>query len=297
MKKTNHIAKEEIINKIWDNPPGECSLNAHEIRDIMDAEMHKPLKEIDNALVDKCSQLLCSLYGCEESASVSEATIAESKRNLCSRIECRKHSLNWTVIFSRRNILRTAVVTVACTIVIMMIGILTEPGTLKMQTSDDGEDYITHGEIPTVDTIQNANADRTRVDSVNSMDSISDAFEQLGYTVDMPTWLPDDIFVSEVSVSQCDVMDDLNIVYTLNSQKALYLDISIINDFDGVTIAREQNQDGEELTLLSKKKVYTAQNMERKWVLYTSKNVTYQVTSGYYDLDTLLRLLDSIGEQ
>ncbi len=297
MNEITTTAKEEMIRKIWCGAQGEQVLGKQEIREIMDAEMNKPLNEIDNVLVDKCSQLLCSQYECEESANPSETTIAESKRSLRARIESKEFNLNWSAIFSRKYILRTVAATVASIIVIGIIGILTGRGTLKMQTSEDGGDHITYGETFAADTLQIANADRMTNNDIDITNNLGDAFAHLGYEIDMPMNLPEDVILSEVDVMQDEVSDSLQCVYNISGERVLQFDIDIIHDYAGVTIAREQNQNGERIALPSGKIVYTAQNFERNWALYTVGRTVYQITSNYYDLTTILWIIDSIGEE
>ncbi|MEG2481344.1 MAG: hypothetical protein RSB06_04890 [Clostridia bacterium] len=297
MSEKKIAVKGEIIRKIWSGAHGEHAPSAQEIREIMDAEMSKPLKEIDNALVDRCSQLLCELYECKEAANASETIIADSKRNLRARIDRKDEHVTWPTIFSRRCVLRTIVATTACVVVIGMIGILTTHGSLKMQTSDNGEDYITFGETPAVNVLQNANADRMASDDAYTTTDLTDAFTHLGYEIDMPASLPKDVTLSGVDVMQDEVSDSLQCVYNLGGERVLQFDIDIIHDYEGVTIAREQNQNGEKVTLPSGKTVYTAQNLERNWALYAAESTIYQVTSNYYDLNTILRIIDSIGEE
>lgn len=297
MKKTNHIAKEEIINKIWDNPPGECSLNAHEIREIMDAEMRKPLSDIDNSLVDRCSQLLCSLYQCEDDADVSEAMVAQSKQKLFARIDCKEKNAKWTSLFGRKLALRTIIASAVLFVIIGLVGIFATHGSLNRQHSEDGEDYITYGQTHATDTLKNAIANRTVDDDIYVAKSLTDVFTHLGYEITMPTWIPEKLYVSEASVSQDEVLDELHVLYQRDLQQVLYLDVDIIHDYAGVGIMREQNQPGEERVLSTGKTVYISQNVEKNWVLYSAERVVYQITSGHYDLDTLLQIIDSIGEQ
>lgn len=299
MKQRTNCTKEERIQKIMNSALDAPLLSAQEIYEAMEEESNKPPKSVNNAFINKCSQLLCRMYACEVQAHATEAEKLRSKNQLCFRIGSRPLKVHFSPCIKR--IIPQIIVATSLIVVIGIFGIVQVPGRLKAKPSEDKEQLMVYNDCLDASSPSLASATRPSEFSSKRVYSYEDAFSELGYHFMIPSYLPQEVKIKDVYIVRDETMDQITITYS-DKNKAdgenavLFLDFSFINNQDAaITIAVEQTGNGQSYLLPSGKQIYVTKNLDENLAMYKTSQALYQASSTYYDNNTLIKIIDSLG--
>lgn len=232
---------------------------------IIQAEMKKPLAEMDEALVKECEDILWQLNS--DTDYVSHAN--ESKKEVMDKLSGNQQHK----FFSRR----ATVVICAALVLVCLVGLIDAAFHFEWLTGSstkDEQQYVINGVTVDPKLVVNGNAEDSnntyaRLDT-SDMDEVT---ALLGYTPDTPTWMPNGlsldhyvvgIFQNETHFAALYVNDD-------NTKHFTY-SIAKFNSADSANIYFEQNCEGEMISV------------DDFHDLYVFKNTEYQCCVWIFDL-------------
>lgn len=294
MKHYPENEQREVIRRILQNHGTGLTFTAQELRDLMQEELEKPYHQIDNELVDLCSQAICEMRGIKFD-DMEQAKELSKTQLLCRIADQKKKKAHF--YFRRIRIGHVVALALSLMLLLVMADILLNPNSILHVQSPDGEDYILQGTEQESKVMPISVADTgERVPKEVSVTDLSKVFEELGYQLPMPTWMPENSNFFKADVIVDSASDDVTLRYKEGDDRQIIIGIVRLYSPRGTSTYYEQNEPGKTIMLSNGDTAYIAQNVDVPWGLYESGDFTYHISCKGYDEDTLIKIMNSIGE-
>ena len=235
---------------------------------IIQAEMKKPLAEMDEALVKECETILWQLNS--DMAYVSHAN--ESKKEVMDKLSGNQQHK----FFSRR----ATVVVCAALVLVCLVGLIDAAFHFEWLTGSstkDEQQYVINGVTVDPKLVVNGNAEDSnntyaRLDT-SDMDEVT---ALLGYTPDTPTWMPDGLSLDHyvVVVFQNETHFAALYVNGDNTKHFIY-SIEKFNSPENAYTYFEQNCEGKTVSIDGFHDLYVFKNTEYQCCVWISDLSVY----------------------
>lgn len=295
MKSRPENEQKEVVARILKGHSSGLTFTVRELHEMIQEELAKTDREVDNELVDQCSKLLCEMYHCgSEDVDIAKE---RSKLQLLHKIANQKKAKHFFLPWCRCTV-RVAIMTITLLLIVGLADILLNPYSVLRVQSPDGGDYI----------IQGANQDNVLIPS-----SIADigerepkditatnmkmVFEELGYEFSLPSLMPEEVAFSKANISVDSTSDRVTLRYKSESNKQIIIAVVRLYSARGTSAYYEQNEPGKIVELPNGDTAYIAQNVDVPWGLYETEDLTYQISCVGYNEETLVKIINSIGEK
>lgn len=235
---------------------------------IIQAEMKKPLAEMDEALVKECEDILWQLNS--DTDYVSRAN--ESKKEVMDKLSGNQQHK----FFSRR----ATVVVCAALVLVCLVGLIDAAFHFEWLTGSstkDEQQYVINGVTVDPKLVVNGNAEDSnntyaRLDT-SDMDEVT---ALLGYTPDTPTWMPDGLSLDHyvVVVFQNETHFAALYVNGDNTKHFIY-SIEKFNSPENAYTYFEQNCEGKTVSIDGFHDLYVFKNTEYQCCVWISDLSVY----------------------
>ena len=235
---------------------------------IIQAEMKKPLAEMDEALVKECENILWQLNS--DTDYVSRAN--ESKKEVMDKLSGNQQHK----FFSRR----ATVVVCAALVLVCLVGLIDAAFHFEWLTGSstkDEQQYVINGVTVDPKLVVNGNAEDSnntyaRLDT-SDMDEVT---ALLGYTPDTPTWMPDGLSLDHyvVVVFQNETHFAALYVNGDNTKHFIY-SIEKFNSPENAYTYFEQNCEGKTVSIDGFHDLYVFKNTEYQCCVWISDLSVY----------------------
>lgn len=281
--------QKERLTRLVDGAAAE-DISEPELEKLAEAELSRAEAGGDMEIVAMCDELLCRTHDVSYK-QVMESNRESFRRGLRMRLRAQRLSAGGMRSYVVR-LTATAAVMILCATMAETIALVWKT---KIHQTSDGEQLIVEPEKVGESIIATSEAD-CEIEQCWELDDVDEAYEKLGYRFSLPYWLPDDVTLKDIDGEQNSNFDIVSFRYVSTDDKLIIIDYYRFNDAKESSIAHEQNEGGRTISLTSGRPAYVAQNMEVIWGMVSHINGFYQVSCRGYDEETLLKILDTIGE-
>lgn len=258
------------------------------VEEVIDAEASREDGPADLRLIDACEDLLWELETHGQQKYVSNKN--EALRAFRKRME-EKEARRKT---GRRNAERAAAIVAAVVVLTAAAGIALRREWLAGGSVNGGLQYQVTGWETDLGLIGSVAADGEQRQATLETADLAEAVSFLGFTPEMPAWLPEGWSVEKYFVLRNVESSRLSIKY-FNPTMDSYIIFEakfFININDAYSMF-EQNEEGT-YVVVNGQKVYYAENIEKIVCTWNAQNVIMMLT-GPLDVDTSVEVIESIG--
>ena len=287
-KQSATIGKDALFAALADKNAG-CPFSDEQLNALIEKELSKPADEMDLDKTDACYRLLERRH-----SPFSGRQLAKSERK--SRARFKRFMKQHRALEAERKRLSLRPLAVAALIVLLIGGpALYVSRSYRVFTSPDQQQYVVVGNQTDDAGLAKASTDKSTAFTTININSLEEIPAYLGYTVQLPTWIPEGCALNSISIDRSTDDDSLFIEFTGVSGKSISISITLFSDRSGYAVSYEQEKNGHRYTLQNGSSVYIANNINSVWGLMQSFNMDYYIDAVGFDEATLIRIFNSIG--
>lgn len=251
---------------------------------LINAEIEQNQRPANQELLDACQSLICRLHNCENAPMEREKSLSEAKKKL--EIADGMRTL-------RRNAVRVAAVVVLIIGCSTLVDMLIRREYLTDHPTEDEQQYVIVGNVVEGRFVETGLADdNVRINVIGSSE-INKVALALGYSPDVPTWLPEGWEPLDYYASTSQYTSVFRIQYSRSGDENLikysesrYADVAM------ALSAFEQSKNGEEHTV-GDRTVYVAYNLENTIAVWLMDTTCYSV-SGPVEVQEIVRIIEAL---
>lgn len=287
-KQNANIRKDALFEALSDKQ-ADCPLSDEQLYALIERELAQPADGMDVDIVDACYCLLerrHSPFGNRHLAKSEKKSLTQFKRFM------KQHSVS-----KAKNKSFPLKPLAVAALVVLMVGApaLYVHQTYRVSTSPNEQQYTVVG-LQTHDVgLAKAGIGRSAVGTTMKVDSLEAIPAYLGYTVELPTWLPEGCTLKNITLDRGLDYDSLYIVFAGDHEKKISISLTLFSDRSGHSISYEQEKKGHQRILENGISVYVANNINSVWGIIQSSNKDYSIDAIGFDETTLIRIFNSIA--
>ena len=247
-------------------------------------EERKPHGESDRKLIVLYGRILYELETGKPYVSAKDDALRQVKARLAADDQRRVRL---------RPIKRIAVVLTAMVVLVTGVEVFLHRERLFGRPSEDEQRYIIKGNSVDPELISSGVADsEDTIDRITTK-NLDHAIMVLGYTPQLPSWVPDGWTLKNYYANRSDSMSLFSVSFHSKTQnKLLKYEVRSYSDVTMVNEELEQDGDGEKISI-SGSEAYYKTNLETTAIVWNNDMKLYSVT-GPLDKETLMRIQESI---
>ncbi|MGI6215508.1 MAG: DUF4367 domain-containing protein [Christensenellales bacterium] len=283
-------SKEMILSALNDEEIAK-TISDEAIDIVLEQEFKKGDYDIDVQTVEACLQILWDRH-----AYMTEKQLEKSKRRSLRKFRRSirtsniKHTINR--FYNHFSLKPIATVLIICAVAAIPL-ISLKPNYI-ISLSPDEEQYIVSGVQQNSIGAAKADIDDDFSQMNIKLNSVDEISTLLGYDVPLPSFIPEECVLDEISVDKTSVLDSVFVAYAKGNDKSISISIEKFYSRVGYKSYYEQEKKGRIVMLENGKKIYTADNINSVWGIYHTPNIDYSIDAMGFDEDTLLKIFNSI---
>lgn len=281
------------------------NLTDEDVRKILVGQYLLPADEMDFELIDAC----VDYFDADDKPNIDPQQV-KTKNNLLQRIAREETAgkqnhfslyrrikpIITALSFLRRYCLRIAVFALAFIVLWAGYDIILNPNSVIRRHSSDGEDYIIQAANQDNELIPNSRANiGERETKELAVTDLNQVFTELKYKFALPSWMPEGVDFTKADVVIGPTSDMATIRYN-QDEKQIVIIVERFYSTSGTSTYYEQNEPGKIIELSNGNTAYIAQNIDVPWGICEIGDFTYHISCQGYSEDTLIKIINSIGD-
>lgn len=284
----NGVFKETILNALNDERIAG-SIRDDMLYSAIQKEMERGEYDMDTELIDACSQLLWNRH-----STITPRQLGKIERRSFKRF--RRYIKRSTAPSQPKRFPLRPVVAVAMLLFLIVSPLLVTNPPFKIIMPNHEEQYLVVG-IKKNDTgIARASMNKGTIGTTIELDNLEAIALHLGYTIELPAWIPEECTLEKVVLDRDAAYDELFVTYAGQDDKRVSILVTYYETREGHSASYEQIEKGQQVFLQNGASVYVANNINSVWGLYQSSNVDYYLDTKGFEQEVLLKIFNSIGD-
>ena len=254
------------------------------LRALIDEEIDQNERPANQNLINACLDLLDNLH--------TESEYAQYDNQALSRMAARATVHNW-----RHRLAQNARRVAAVTVIILMgsfgASLIGGQHGLIARPTQDEQQYQIQGYVTKTGTVAIGQSGEKEMNITTETASFREAIKELGFSPQLPTWMPDGWMADHFIMSISPLSEQLHIAFCSEAEDA-YVQYDILKYYDAENVITnyEQSQNGRSY-LWNGKDVYVSTNLDNHLAIWLDGGIQYSV-SGPVDKECIRKIIESI---